>query len=93
MTFYLLIGILFCLQVADLVLTHRALELGAKEANPVAHWLLQHTGSVWIAGIVAKGPIFGLVALAGSIPLALFAIALMGWVCWHNATVIRFLER
>jgi hypothetical protein len=29
MTFYILIGILFCLQVADLVLTHRALELGA----------------------------------------------------------------
>jgi hypothetical protein len=92
MTFYLLIGILFFLQVADLVLTHRALELGAREANPLAHWLLAQTGSVWIAGIVAKGPIFVLVALSESSPLAVIAIALMGWVCWNNAQVIKRLS-
>ena len=89
MTFYILIAVLLLLQVADLVLTHRALELGAREANPIAAWLMAKTGSVWFAGIVAKGPVFVLVALAGSSPLAVFAIALMGWVCWNNAQVIR----
>jgi len=92
MTFYILITILGLLQIADLFLTHRALELGAREANPMMAWLINKVGNMWVAGIGAKAPIFLLVLWCESIPLTVFGIALMTWVCWNNAQVVKRLR-
>ena len=89
MYFYLLAATLVILQVLDLVFTRKALDLGAKEANPVARWLLAKTGNVWIAGSVVKVPVTGLVIFSEALPLVFFSVVLMGWVLWNNAKVVK----
>jgi len=87
-----LAALLLALQVGDLYLTHKALALGAREANPISRWIIEKTGSVWLGGLSVKAPVFVLVVLAESPPLTVFAIALMCWVCWNNWSVVKQLE-
>ena len=74
---WLAIGIAVLGTLADWYTTERGLGLGLREANPVARYLMDQTGSVFAATVLADGAILGLAswgfyALGGTDAVRLF---------------------
>lgn len=87
----LLLILLVLLQVADIWTTHRVLERGGYEANPLVAWMMRRFGRLWWAPKV--GLVLGLVGIgyaihpAGGLIGATFAAAV------HAAAVVNNLRQ
>ena len=90
----LALALLLALQIADILTTLRAIELGGREINPVMAWLMRRAG---VPGALAVGKLFVLALAVGwlhdSLPALLVLDAVFAAIVANNVRVLRRMRR